>query len=141
MGFGNCPNLLGVYFNGDAPTVSSDAFYLNYTPPNYYLPLIMSQAIAYRLPTAVGWTDSFAYLPVQPWLPQLQTYGGSIGVKTNQFSFNISWANGQNVVVEASTDLLNWQPLATNTLTADSANFCDPDWASYPGRFYRLRSP
>jgi hypothetical protein len=44
-------------------------------------------------------------------------------------------------VVEASTDLINWQPVQTNTLTSGSVYFSDPQWTNYPGRFYRLRSP
>jgi len=47
------------------------------------------------------------------------------------------------VVVEACTNPLNpdWQPLQTNLLTTGSAEFSDPDWTSFPSRFYRLRSP
>jgi hypothetical protein len=73
----------------------------------------------------------------------MQTSGASFGIQTNQFVFNINWASGMVVVVEASTDLANsaWIPLQTNTLTADSCYFSDPDWTNYPSRFYRLRSP
>jgi hypothetical protein len=74
-------------------------------------------------------------------LPQAQTGDGSFGVQTNQFGFNINWAGGQTVVVEASTDLINWQAEQTNILTTGSAYFSDPQWTNYPGRFYRLRSP
>ena len=35
----------------------------------------------------------------------------------------------------------SWTPLATNTLTADSMYFSDPDWTKYAARFYRLRWP
>ena len=48
---------------------------------------------------------------------------------------------GEIVVVEASTNLLDWQPVATNTLTTGSAYFSDPKWTNFHGRFYRLRSP
>jgi len=46
-------------------------------------------------------------------------------------------------VVEASTDLTtsSWSPLQTNTLTADSSYFSDPNWTNYATRFYRLRMP
>jgi hypothetical protein len=46
-------------------------------------------------------------------------------------------------VVEACTNLSNpvWQPVQTNTFTAGTAYFSDPQWTNYPGRFYRLRSP
>ena len=73
----------------------------------------------------------------------MQTNDGNFGVRTNQFGFNIAWAGGQTVVVEACTNLHNpvWFPVATNTLTCDSSYFSDPQSSNYPSRFYRLRSP
>ena len=64
-------------------------------------------------------------------------------MRTNEFGFNISWASGSTVVIEAATNLANlvWFPIQTNTLTGDSLYFGDPDWTNYPGRYYRLRSP
>jgi hypothetical protein len=84
-----------------------------------------------------------AGLPTALWTPQVQTGDASFGVRTNQFGFTINWASGMTVVVEASTDLANptWTALATNTLTSGSAYFSDPQWTSYPNRFYRLRWP
>jgi hypothetical protein len=66
-----------------------------------------------------------------------------MGVRTNQFGFNIAEATGASsvpFVVEACTNLSspNWQPLATNT---GSVYFSDPQWTNYPSRFYRIRSP
>jgi hypothetical protein len=70
------------------------------------------------------------------------TDDGGFGVQNNQFGFNIAWASDTVVVVEACTNLANpaWTPVGTNTLTGGSSYFSDPDWTSYPGRFYRLRS-
>jgi hypothetical protein len=64
-------------------------------------------------------------------------------VRTNQFGFNIKWASGQTVVVEACTNLTNpvWQPVQTNALTSDSVCFSDSRWMNHPARYYRLRSP
>lgn len=75
--------------------------------------------------------------------PQVQTGDVSFGVRTNQFGFNIDWAKGMKVVIEASTNPTapTWLPLQTNTLTADSLFFTDPDWTSHPARFYRVRWP
>ena len=99
----------------------------------------------YYLPNTTGW-DLYALLsgiPTALWLPQVQTSSTSFGIQTNQFGFNMNWAGGQTVVVEACTDLSNpvWQPVQTNKLTGGSAYFSDPQWTNYPGRFYRLRSP
>ena len=64
-------------------------------------------------------------------------------MRTKGFGFNIAWADGRVVVVEACVDLAHptWSVVGTNTLTGGSAYFSDPDWANYPARFYRLRSP
>jgi hypothetical protein len=45
------------------------------------------------------------------------------------------------VIVEASTNLLNWAGLATNTLNAGSVYFTDPASTHLPRRFYRARFP
>jgi len=73
----------------------------------------------------------------------VQNRDASFSLRTNQFGFNINWASGMTVVVEASTNLANptWYPLATNTLTSRSAYFSDPQWANSLARFCRLRSP
>jgi hypothetical protein len=45
--------------------------------------------------------------------------------------------------VEACANLAGpvWIPLQTCTLTNGALYFSDPNWTSYPTRFYRLRSP
>ncbi len=89
------------------------------------------------------WGATFDKLPTALWLPQAQTGDDNFGVQTNQFGFNLNWASGQTVVVEACTNLANpvWNPVATNTLMDGSSYFSDSQWTNYPGRFYRLRSP
>jgi hypothetical protein len=81
--------------------------------------------------------------PTAPWIPQIQTKDGCFGVQTNGFGFNINWASGRTVVLEACTDLANpaWSPVATNTLTDGSSYFNDPAWTNYTSRFYRVHSP
>jgi hypothetical protein len=72
-----------------------------------------------------------------------RTQSCSFGVLSNQFGFTIAGNSGLVIVVEACADLANpsWPPLQTNTLTGGSSYFSDPQWANYPSRFYRLRSP
>jgi hypothetical protein len=67
----------------------------------------------------------------------------SIGVRSNQFGFIISWATNASVAVEASFNPAAhaWSPVSTNTLTGGSSYFSDPQWTNHPVRFYRLRSP
>ena len=60
---------------------------------------------------------------------------------TRGFGFTITAGPDQTIILEASTNLVNWQPIWTNTLFgASSANFTDAQWANYPRRFYRARS-
>jgi hypothetical protein len=126
--FSYCTSLTGLYFTGNAPAnVGMDIF----------------GSTVYYLPGTTGW-ENFAQttgISTALWLPQAQMTGTSFGAQTNQFGFNINWASGQTVVVEASTNLVDWQPVQTNTLTTGTAYFSDPQWTNYPGRFYRLRSP
>jgi len=126
-----CINLKGIFFTGNAPIIEDFQFSFD------------TNATAYFLPNTTGWDTTFTGLPTVPWLPVMQTSDGGLGVQANQFGFNIQWASGQTVVVEACTNLSNpvWQPVQTNMLTTGSAYFGDAQWTNYPGRFYRLRSP
>jgi hypothetical protein len=125
-----CTGLKKAYFSGNALTVAySDAF------------LGDTNLVVYYLPGTLGWGATYEGHPTAQWLPQTQTSGVSFGIETNQFGFNIQWASGQTVVVEACTNFLNpnWQPVQTNTLTTGSAYFSEP--LNFPSRYYRLRSP
>jgi hypothetical protein len=130
-----CPSLQSLYFEGNAPGQGSGIPLLAY----------FRNATAYYLPGTSGWGTYFQTynLPTALWLPQMQSSGGQFGVQTNQFGFNVCWASGRPVVVEACADLANsaWVPLQTNTLTGSAFYFSDPQWLNYPRRFYRIRSP
>jgi hypothetical protein len=74
--------------------------------------------------------------------PQILTSDGYCGFLTNQFGFNLSGAFGQTIVVDGSTDLVNWTPLFTNTCGGGNPfYFCDPCWTNFAWRFYRARLP
>jgi hypothetical protein len=126
VAFDGCTNLVGLYFFGNAPTLGSGVFTGD------------TRATVYFLPNTSGWGSFTGPTPVL-WLPQANN-DASFGVKTNRFGFNINWASGMVVIVDACTNLTNpvWVPVSTNTLPA---YFSDPQWTNYPGRFYRFRSP
>jgi hypothetical protein len=132
---GYVPTLHAIYFLGNAPGASAGGI-----PPA----LFPINATAYYLPGTTGWGTYFQVYSIVtiPWLPQARS-DASFGVRTNVFGFNINWADGQTVVVEASTELANplWIPVSTNTLTGGTSYFSDPLWTNYPSRFYRIRSP
>jgi hypothetical protein len=116
-----------------------------YTPPSGLNPNpnAYDPATIYYLPGTIGWGPFLANRPTALWLPQVQTTGASLGVRTNQFAFNINWATGITVVVEASTTLTSptWSPISTNTLTSGSLYFSDRQRSNYPSRFYRVTWP
>jgi hypothetical protein len=129
--FGRCGNLTGVYFGGKAPTFGPDVFFGAHN------------ATAYYLPGTTGWGSSFGGIPTSLWiLPHPLILNSSLGVRSNQFDFTVSWATNLSVVVEASTDLNNpsWSALTTNALNNGVINFTDLQWTNYPTRFYRVRS-
>lgn len=53
-----------------------------------------------------------------------------------QFGFNLAGPVGRSVVIEASTDLVNWLPLRTNTFTG-GLTFSDPQPGGASSRYYR----
>ena len=73
----------------------------------------------------------------------MQISGANFGVRTNQFGFNINWASGKVIVVEACTSLVSpiWIPVQTNTLSGGTNSFSDPQWTDGVYRFYRVRKP
>jgi sugar lactone lactonase YvrE len=63
-----------------------------------------------------------------------------LGINGGQFNFFLTGPAGQSVVVEASTDLVSWLPIWTNTF-AGALNFSDPESGVYANRFYRAHAP
>ena len=55
-----------------------------------------------------------------------------------QFNLNLVGEPGRTVVIEASTNLVNWMALATNLLGSDPIPFTDPESSQFGQRFYRL---
>src|ERR1035437_1771051 len=107
-GFGSCIILSGVCFAGNAPSADTTVF------------SGFSAATVYYLPGNASLGPKFALRPTALWRPLVKTSDGSFGARANQFGFNIAWASGKVVVVEASTNVANplWSPVGTNTLTA-----------------------
>ncbi|PWU08561.1 MAG: hypothetical protein C5B50_29385 [Verrucomicrobia bacterium] len=80
--------------------------------------------------------------------PTLVANDATFGLHSNQFTFNVSAVPGQAVVIEASSNFVNWVPVQTNLLMSGTIvppanaglfNFTDPQAALYPHRFYRAR--
>lgn len=126
-----CTNLTAVYFQGDAPTADATVFSGG------------NPTMVYYLPGTSGWTPQFGGVSALLWNPLMQSQGGSFGVKTGQFGFDIAGTADIPIVIEACTDATsgNWTPQQACFLTNGSIHFTDLSWTNYPGRIYRVRSP
>ena len=90
-----------------------------------------------------GVTSAVATLTVTIPPPQIIAGGTNFGFTTNGsgFGFSLSGVVGQTIVVDGSTNLVNWTPLFTNTVGTNSVYFFDPNSTNFPGRYYRARQP
>jgi len=132
-----CPNLVSVFFRGNAPTLGQDAF-------GHSGPLLTNDpATVYYLPGTTGWGSTFDGRPTKLWNPQVLTTDASFGLRQNRFGFTIAGTADIPLVVEACTNLAAqlWVPLQSCTLTNGSVYFSDSQWANFSGRYYRIRSP
>ena len=133
--FADCQSLTNVTFLGNAPGELSSWLGNNGNPftVNYYY-------------GASGWGTNY---PDFGWL--ISEYGATLvelkwsppihgtAVQGGNFGFNFVNTNSLPVVVEASANLVDWQPVWTNALVGYSTNFVDGQWKNYPNRFYRTR--
>jgi hypothetical protein len=142
--FDYCYGLTGIYFQGNAPNIDPTAIGFH-SDPNGAIMVFSgdTNATAYYLPGTTGWSPTFGGIPAVLWNPQAQTSGGSFGVRTNEFGFNITGTSNIVVVVEGCSDLANpiWTPIQTNTLVGGLSYFSDPEWTNHPACFYRLSFP
>ena len=134
--FASSSALHQAYFLGNAPSVNGGAGSADST----VFQNDTSGTVLY-LPNTTGWGATYGGWPTAVWQPQLQGAGYAGPTSTNGFGFNVNWASGQTVVLEASTNLQNWTPLITNTLVNGTNAFCDSACTNYPQRFYRVHSP
>jgi uncharacterized repeat protein (TIGR03806 family) len=70
-------------------------------------------------------------------LQPLYFYSASF-LLNGQFQLGVAGVVNNTYVLEASTNLINWTPLSTNTATTNIFNLTDPAAASYPFRFYKI---
>jgi pimeloyl-ACP methyl ester carboxylesterase len=63
-----------------------------------------------------------------------------VELNPSQFQIGVNGAAGQVIIVQTSPDFVNWQPLATNTLSTNRWLYTNTVPASAPFRFYRART-
>jgi uncharacterized delta-60 repeat protein len=71
--------------------------------------------------------------------PQFVPSTGNCGWFTNQFKCDISGSEGSSAEVDASSNLVNWTPFATNLIYNGPLPFADSTATNAPQRFYRVR--
>ena len=79
-------------------------------------------------------------------VPAALASGQSASIQNGRFGLTLTGLAGQVVVLEASQDLVNWLPAATNIFPGVSwdlstLSFSDPQSGLFPNRFYRARTP
>ena len=133
--FYGCSSLTNCTFLGNAPQLIFDM-----EAGGAWFAWVGAGARAYYYCGTTGWGANYGGLPtVTLFAPRIAT--GSAGVKPGGFGFTLlPCLTNQTIVVEASANLVNWQPIWTNTLSGASADFVDPEWFHHPMRFYRARS-
>ncbi len=133
--FLNCPALTNVTFLGNPPALYPDLEIGGFTQ----FVNVGAGARAYYYCGTTGWGTNYSGLPtVMLCPPQIAT--GSVGAKLGGFGFTLTSLSNQTIVVEASVNPPNWQPIWTNTMPGASADFVDPEWLQHPNRFYRARA-
>ncbi len=88
-----------------------------------------------------AWALDFGSAMVSTAPPQIITNDSRFGFLANTFGFNVSGTPGQQIIIESSTNLLDWARVSTNTLGSSSFYFADPSATIFPQRFYRVHSP
>lgn len=66
---------------------------------------------------------------------------GTADIGPGGFEFQFSAYPGQLVIVDASTNLVDWVPIQTNTVTTNLLHLSDPLAPQFPARYYRARTP
>jgi len=83
-------------------------------------------------------TSAPATLTVVGNLPVSLTTVATPVLGSSGFTFQFSVQPGFTYVIMASSDLVNWTPIATNTASAGTVLFTDPVASNFPYRFYRI---
>ncbi len=73
--------------------------------------------------------------------PQIVTDDNNFGARPDGFGFGVAGLQGQTVLIEASTNLIQWMALATNSIVSDVFYFKDSHDTNTSIRFYRARLP
>ena len=106
------------------------------TPPSWF-PGVMQYAHGLTMATRTRYLYAPQLLVVTPSLQPPIIDGTSLALNGGTMHFDIHGFPGQSITVMASTDLLNWVSLETQTLTGTVWQFQDPNAGNFSRRFYK----
>jgi hypothetical protein len=66
------------------------------------------------------------------------TSDGGLGVAGGEFTFTVAWNTNQVMIVQMSSDLQNWTPVQTNTMTTPYFQVTIPATTGTNGTFFRV---
>jgi hypothetical protein len=127
------------YYGSDLMTVKyADLLY--YTPPKDFTG---SDTVTYTLTDNLGNSITGSVeVVVVPGAFQFNLARAVTRLTPSGFRLQLDGTPATNaVVLEASPDLMRWQPVATNAPVGNTVQFLDPAAAGLPQRFYRARQP
>jgi hypothetical protein len=82
--------------------------------------------------------SSPAVLTVSRQPPLFSTVPSGFGFTNGGFQLSLSQLSGHgNVIIETSTNLIDWQPVYTNAPVLGSLQYRDVESSNFPARFYR----
>lgn len=93
---------------------------------------------AVTITNSAGSTTSAAAMLTVTNMPITLSVSGSVGMKQDGFSFQLSVPAGATYVVFASSNARDWTPIATNIAMASGVVFTDSAAANHNARFYRV---
>jgi hypothetical protein len=82
--------------------------------------------------------DIYDFITVEQEMPPILGFGSSAPLNSNGFSLMVQGPVGSNYVVQASTDLVNWQTITNFLSTTWLTYFTDPTATNNPYQFYQL---
>jgi len=73
-------------------------------------------------------------------IPVINIASSASTLTTAGFNVQMSTPVGSNVVVEASSDMVNWTPIYTNLNSSGTLTYTDTDATNHTSRYYRART-
>jgi hypothetical protein len=133
------PNIIGynIYYGGVSGIYTNEIATENAT--NLTVPGLLVGSTYYFVVTAVnssgvqsGFSSQLSYTVASAPILGTPIFSG------NGFSFSVNGGSGNSYVIEASTNLISWIPLETNTIPFQ---FTDENANQFSRRFYRAVNP